>query len=573
VNNRHDMDPFAYHASPSSTPHDESNMGANHHGEQDHQKMPAGLPFGAYVQSEPDGVTTDKDGAWISLSDSHSKSVVQGLYIGIFAIFGSLIRMLTAQFFGEECAKPGTVGWLASGSPLCVTSSGSVIEEGGIIFADLPANMFGSFIMGFFASCATLQLAVSTINIPWLPPTHPFQKMTILHKGITTGFCGSLTTFSGWNSSMVVLLFGTGSNRTTHVINALFGYIIGMEVAVGCYIAGKSLARRLYRVVNPILANESDAMVVRKEEGVYLNPELPDFERRFLPDLDMGYDGEKDYGEVVLGHRLEYLSQWRDSTKEVRRVNHPLLPALISIEKAILIDQTKVTPLDAESIAKTHGWNVSALREWARAKEMDHGRLPSISSNTSGTKFGTIPYEEESSFFQLAYPSAILAVIMTILLILLSSLVNQDAYTITDRTMVYAMICSPPGAIFRWLLSTYNGKLPFQDWSWFPLGTFLANVIGSILSITIIATEYRLDSSTSSFWVMGTMRAVKVGFVGSLTTVSTFVAEVHGFIINNSDHAYPYMLTTLVTCCSICSLIYGVITFGEGLPADDDANS
>mmetsp|Transcript_12340 Transcript_12340/g.16163 ORF Transcript_12340/g.16163 Transcript_12340/m.16163 type:complete len:597 (+) Transcript_12340:266-2056(+) len=520
----------------------------------------SGSPFGGYGREDEETAIIDPKEC-IPMTKSTRKNIVQALYIGIFAIFGSLFRILAAQFFGEECHNPGTVGWLASGSPLCVTNSGSVIEEGGIIFADLPANMLGCLVMGFFANCADLHLAVSTMNIPWLPPTHAFQKMTLLHKAITTGFCGSLTTLSGWNSSMVVLLFGTGSNRQTHVINAVFGYIIGMEAAIGSYIAGKSLAQRFYRYVNPTLANESDAMMVRKEEGVYLNPELPDFERRFLHDLDMGLVGEKNYGETLpVGPRLEYLSQWRELTKHARRVHHPLLSSLISIEHALLVDHTAV-PSEAESVAHTHGWNVSSLREWARCKHMDHARLPSLNSTTVLLKDAKSP--EDSIFFTIPYASAICGVLVAILAFLLVSLIEQDPYTITDRTVAYSMLLAPPGAILRWILSQYNGKLTLDGWKWFPYGTFLANLIGSILSITLIVTEYRLAGAGLNFWEVGTIRALKVGFVGSLTTVSTFVAEIHGFMKEHTDHAYPYMLTTLFCCGSVSCLIFGTLSSGH----------
>ena len=99
-------------------------------------------------------------------------------------------------------------------------TQGGATEQGGIIFADLPANLLGSFIMGFFQNGAALGLALP-LAIAWLTPRHPIQNMPILHKAVTTGFCGSLTTFSGWNSAMVVLLFGTGQSRPTHVFNAI----------------------------------------------------------------------------------------------------------------------------------------------------------------------------------------------------------------------------------------------------------------------------------------------------------------------------------------------------------------
>jgi hypothetical protein len=43
----------------------------------------------------------------------------------------------------------------------------------------------------------------------------------------------------------------------------------------------------------------------------------------------------------------------------------------------------------------------------------------------------------------------------------------------------------------------------------------------------MIAVEYQL-SVYSDFWTIGTIRAIKVSFSGCLTSVSTFVSEVHG---------------------------------------------
>ena len=86
----------------------------------------------------------------------------------------------------------------------------------------------------------------------------------------------------------------------------------------------------------------------------------------------------------------------------------------------------------------------------------------------------------------------------------------------------------------------------------------MANFIGSIISIVAIGGEYDMESvyDVSLFWGIGTVRAVKVGFAGSLTTVSTFVAEINGFM-KKSDHAYPYLLTTIFSCCAIASFFYG----------------
>ncbi len=126
------------------------------------------------------------------------RGVIKFLYISIFAIIGSILRILLAQLFGEECRNPGTVGWLKAGQPLCVTANGEASIEGGIIFADLPANLLGSFVMGLMQATDTMDLP-KTFPVAWLSADSPFQSYDIIHFAIKTGFCGSLTTFSSWN--------------------------------------------------------------------------------------------------------------------------------------------------------------------------------------------------------------------------------------------------------------------------------------------------------------------------------------------------------------------------------------
>ena len=200
----------------------------NDHPEKPHQASNDHLPEttspSSYAAFPPEGDGIHSLPSPSPTSDAKSKDFVQGIYIGLFAILGTLLRMLVAQVFGEYCKNPDSIGWLKASAPLCVTHGGSATEQGGIIFADLPANLLGSFIMGFFQNGAALGLALP-LAIAWLTPGDPVQSMPILHKAVTTGFCGSLTTFSGWNSAMVVLMFGTGQNRGTHVFNALCKYL------------------------------------------------------------------------------------------------------------------------------------------------------------------------------------------------------------------------------------------------------------------------------------------------------------------------------------------------------------
>lgn len=327
-----------------------------------------------------------------------------------------------------------------------------------------------------------------------------------------------------------------------------------METAVGSFMAGKSLALKLHQLINPALAAEAEAKKQRAEEGVYMNPNLPDFERRYLPNLQIGA-GEKDYGEMLPLGRLDALESWRASTKEARRVRHPQLELLNRIETAVLVEGLPVPP-DTVSLAKANGWDLSGLEDWAASNRNRLDHLPSLSISSSQLS----PEIAEPRMFQPIVAAVIFGLVMVLLLVLLICLNAQHSYTITNRTMVYSMLFAPWGALLRWKLSSLNGTLTTKGWQWYPFGTFLANFIGSIISILAIGGEYDMDSAydVSLFWGIGTIRAVKVGFAGSLTTVSTFVAESTGFM-NKTDHAYPYMFTTIGACCAVASLCYGTL--------------
>ncbi|KAL8485551.1 hypothetical protein ACS0TY_027736 [Phlomoides rotata] len=92
------------------------------------------------------------------------------LSLAVFGILGVLARYGLQKLFG-----PGVVG---------ATSDHSYM------YLDLPSNMVGSFLMG------------------WLGVTFKANILKIsdqLAIGLTTGFLGSLTTFSGWNQKMLDL--------------------------------------------------------------------------------------------------------------------------------------------------------------------------------------------------------------------------------------------------------------------------------------------------------------------------------------------------------------------------------
>ncbi|GKY94415.1 hypothetical protein MPSEU_000407300 [Mayamaea pseudoterrestris] len=477
---------------------------------------------------------------------------VQACYISVGAILGAFCRMIVAQLFGEECANPGTVGWLSSGAPLCVTQDGDTLQEGGVIFSDLPANMLGCFLMGMVVNGEYLHLALP-MPLAWLKPDHPFQSMEILHNAFKTGFCGSLTTFSSWNSAMVVLIFGTGSNLNTQIWLALLGYIVGMETAQGSFAAGKSLARFIHGYVNPTLVEEAQLVRVKREEGVYIHCELPDYERRVLLDLDMEPLSQTD---EIVPLNTDCLIQWRESTKSSRRVNNTLLPILVEIERAALILNVPI-PKHAEAMARDEAWDIGALQAYVNEKSklcsptglQSWSKMLLDKSNVAPSRWLTLPVASFVLWFIIC-SLAIAAVFLS----------SDESTTRTYRTMALAMLVAPFGACLRWKLGALNGSL--SQYPWFPLGTFTANVLGSLVSIICVALEYRMQESyLRDYWIIAFVRVTRIGFAGCLSTVSTFCFELNDFVHKQTNHAYPYMIVTILSACLPSMVVYAILVY------------
>ncbi|XP_019160603.1 PREDICTED: fluoride export protein 2-like [Ipomoea nil] len=125
------------------------------------------------------------------------------LFLAVFGILGVLLRYALQKLFG-----PGNIG---------ATSDRSYM------YVDLPSNMVGSFLMGWFG--VVFKGQISKIS----------DQLAI---GLSTGFLGSLTTFSGWNQKMLDLsVEGRWGFAVLGILIGLFlvaySIIFGIETAKG----------------------------------------------------------------------------------------------------------------------------------------------------------------------------------------------------------------------------------------------------------------------------------------------------------------------------------------------------
>ncbi|TQD91337.1 hypothetical protein C1H46_023088 [Malus baccata] len=129
-------------------------------------------------------------------------------HLAVFGILGVLSRYLLQKLFG-----PGVVGVTSDKTILCL---------------DLPSNMVGSFLMGWFG--VVFKGDISYVS-------------DYLVIGLSTGYLGSLTTFSGWNQKMVEL------SVEGHWAFALLGFLIGLFLAAYSLIFGVETAKGFRQIL------------------------------------------------------------------------------------------------------------------------------------------------------------------------------------------------------------------------------------------------------------------------------------------------------------------------------------
>ncbi|XP_078434873.1 camphor resistance CrcB family protein isoform X2 [Wolffia australiana] len=140
------------------------------------------------------------------------------LHMAVFGILGVFARHLLQKLFG-----PDYLALTRDGTPL---------------YLDLPANMVGSFFMGWFGLVFKGDVR------------HVSDHLAV---GLTTGFMGSLTTFSGWNQKMLIL------SSQHYWVFAIAGFILGFFLVNESFNYGVASAEYLRRSL-PISSLEKWAL-------------------------------------------------------------------------------------------------------------------------------------------------------------------------------------------------------------------------------------------------------------------------------------------------------------------------
>lgn len=128
------------------------------------------------------------------------------------------------------------------------------------------------------------------------------------------------------------------------------------------------------------------------------------------------------------------------------------------------------------------------------------------------------------------------------------------------RDVWHKLALGPFGAVIRYLTAKMNGPVKkdscvpthFYVGSWnFPLWTFLCNMAATVLD-SVVSLAPAVAGSTWALW----SGALSTGFGGSLSTVSTFIAETAGQ--SRRWYKYRYVLASILTAQFLAILIRGI---------------
>ncbi|KAJ3329323.1 hypothetical protein HDU76_008138 [Blyttiomyces sp. JEL0837] len=142
---------------------------------------------------------------------------------------------------------------------------------------------------------------------------------------------------------------------------------------------------------------------------------------------------------------------------------------------------------------------------------------------------------------------------MAVLAVFIAVSNSRVLFFITD--VAIACLFGPVGSLVRWQLAKLNKIWPNS----FPIGTFLANVGGTVILAVVNLTLIRVDGEHLSPIIFSVMVAVSDGFCGCLTTLSTMANE----LINLPVHkGIMYAGTSIL----ISQIAIGALIFPFALP-------
>mmetsp|Transcript_136005 Transcript_136005/g.290741 ORF Transcript_136005/g.290741 Transcript_136005/m.290741 type:complete len:406 (-) Transcript_136005:79-1296(-) len=328
-----------------------------------------------------------------------------------------------------------------------------------------------------------------------LKPVFDEKDLLPLFNAASVGFCGALTTFSTWQSEVArwLVLWPNPTVLAAFAQRHAFDRILSALSALLTELAIACLAYRVGRGVAHLIEGEKAPLPLGESDA-----EKQPLSSQSTDAADMATDSA--------------VPTW----------NAVILP-VVSAGTAVMVPLVRL--LLGEKAFKRHREPTSC--EYLHGNSVCH--LDSFSSGSSAL----------SSLF----------VVFLFILCVVTALVAALDLSLGTGVLFFIVICSPPGALLRYFLGKWFNKNPPG------MGTFLANILATAVVGVVMVCIATNGGYQKNQWMKSLLKAISVGFCGSLSTLSTFVAQLQEF---SFGEALIYFIVSIVVAQGVLCAILGV---------------
>ena len=129
-----------------------------------------------------------------------------------------------------------------------------------------------------------------------------------------------------------------------------------------------------------------------------------------------------------------------------------------------------------------------------------------------------------------------------------------------SRSWTGPMFFAPVGAGIRWYSSHWN-----VHWPRLKMATLCVNVIGSIIYSVLIVCKWKYTPTNAAHPILYSfLTSLISGFCGTVTTVSTFIYELHS--MKHARYSYFYAIVSVLGAQAASLIILSVAHFGFNVP-------
>lgn len=504
-----------------------------------------GNPHGMEIEMEREGKARG-DADMTTQQTRETKTNAKGfpfftlVHLALWAQIGVLARFWIDAGVNSSCWEYVVLDTQVQESkPSCSRPEDEMRDVLGI----MVANILGSFIMGFLTEnkAHLLWFEAPTMPVSFLPENNFIQYYQELLTGLRVGFCGSLTTFASWGFQMVSILT---SGRLGAVLLVL---LLEISVSLVAFVLGEQLALRIHMMVVGIHDTHKDRRIKLwhqiKKNKIFASM-TPAHQPRADDDGGISVIECEDGDEVwLVRDRPNTTSGSGNTPAEKYRV-------------------TDLVIIESPNLAR----KALSVRNVASSSDPSEVAYPSsmarVEKEMSTQKRSKKPTRQQVKYIRN------LNIIFTLALIaftvLWSCLVKFDG-NFTRRKCWLSLLFAPFGCFLRWhMCMDYNAGVLKGRLGWFPVGTFSINVGATVMnSVASAVTRHLCASATNLYWLAVTLAAFQTGFDGALSTVSTFVSEVHKYMLEypRNYKGWLYLVSSFVAAILLGFCFYSWSVF------------